>query len=175
MTKMRPDLAGADPALPSSLHDGRIEPIGLPHFFPLDGNDGIIGAEFWPTDGYSTNFYTVIYRTHDGGLNWQPTTPVDTGCVELHHGPEGLDLESRPHSTGSTAPVKGILYRTDDRGTSWRPVKAVQSLEEYLTHGEDIVRLDFVDDEYAGRLLGRAQPDPASEIHRRRTTWTKLR
>jgi photosystem II stability/assembly factor-like uncharacterized protein len=27
-------------------------------------------------------------------------------------------------------------------------VKAEKNLEEYLTHGEDIVQLDFVDDEY---------------------------
>ena len=52
------------------------------------------------------------------------------------------------HNTGSTTPVKGTLYRTDDGGTSWGPVKAEKTLEEYLTHGEEIVQLEFVDDEY---------------------------
>ena len=135
--------------LPSSLHDGRIEPTGLPHFFPMGGNDGIIGAQFWPTDGYSTNFCTVIYRTHDGGLNWQPTTPVKyMGVLDFITARKGWIWSPRPHSTGSTAPVKGTLYRTDDGGASWKPMKAEKSMEDYLTHGEDIVRLDFVDDDY---------------------------
>ena len=135
--------------LPSSLHDGRIEPTGLPHFFPMGGNDGIVGAQFWPTDGYSTNFCTVIYRTHDGGLNWQPTTPVKyMGVLDFITARKGWIWSPRPHSTGSTAPVKGTLYRTDDGGASWKPVQAEKSMEDYLTHGEDIVRLDFVDDEY---------------------------
>jgi len=62
--------------------------------------------------------------------------------------PSGKNLTEHSHDIGSTAPVKGILYRTEDGGTSWRPVKAEKSLQEYLTHGEDIVRLQFVDDEY---------------------------
>jgi photosystem II stability/assembly factor-like uncharacterized protein len=135
--------------LTSSLHDGRIEPIGLPHFFQMGGKDGIVGAEFWPADNGSTNFYTVIYNTHDSGLNWQPTTPVKSrGVWDFISAQKGWLWSVEAHTTGSTAPVKGTLYRTDDGGTSWKPVQAEKNLEEYLTHGEDIVQLDFVDDEY---------------------------
>jgi photosystem II stability/assembly factor-like uncharacterized protein len=135
--------------LPSLLHDGRMVPVGLPHFFPMDGKDGIVEAEFCPTDSRATNFCTVIYRTHDGGLNWQPTTAVKyRGVWDFISPRKGWIWSAEAHNTGSTAPVKGILYRTDDGGASWRPVKAEKSLEEYLTHGEDIVQLDFVDDKY---------------------------
>jgi photosystem II stability/assembly factor-like uncharacterized protein len=135
--------------LPSSLHDGRMEPIGLPHFFPTGGKDGITVAGFRPTDSESTNFCTVIYTTHDGGLTWQPTTPLK--CMDVWDfitDRKGWIWSAESHGTGSTAPVKGTLYRTEDGGSSWRPVKAARSLEEYLTHGEDIVQLDFVDAEH---------------------------
>jgi photosystem II stability/assembly factor-like uncharacterized protein len=42
--------------------------------------------------------------------------------------------------------VKGILYRTDDGGQTWKPIAMKKSLEDYLTHGERIIQLDFVDD-----------------------------
>jgi photosystem II stability/assembly factor-like uncharacterized protein len=135
--------------LPSSLHDGRMVPIGLPHFFPMGRKDGITVAEFRPTDNGSTNSGTAIYGTHDGGLTWQPTTPVKFGRVwDSISARKGWIWSAQPHNTGSTAPVKGILYRTAAGGASWKPVQAERSLEEYLTHGEDIVQLDFVDDEY---------------------------
>jgi len=135
--------------LPSSLHDGRMVPIGLPHFFPMGGKDGITVAEFWPNDHDSTNFCTVIYSSQDDGLNWQPTTPVNSrGVWDFISARKGWIWSAEAHSTDSTAPVKGTLYRADDSGASWRPVNAEKSLEEYLTHGEDIVQLDFVDDEY---------------------------
>ena len=135
--------------LPASLHDGRMVPIGLPHFFPMGGKDGITVAEFWPTDHDSTSFCAVIYSTHDGGLNWQPTTPVNSrGVWDFISARKGWIWSAEAHNTDSTAPVKGTLYRTDDGGASWRPVNAEKSLEEYLTRGEDIVQLDFVDDEY---------------------------
>src|SRR5206468_2616794 len=63
-------------SLPASLPSGRMDPIGLPRFVQPDSNQGILPAEFHPTNGDSTNFATMIYSTHDGGLNWQPTTPV---------------------------------------------------------------------------------------------------
>ena len=71
--------------------------------------------------------------------------------------------------------IKGTLYHTDDSGAPWRPVNAEKSLEEYLTHGEDIVRLDIVDDEYGwaiardGRNLTQLLKSTDAG-----TTWTKL-
>ena len=91
----------------------------------------------------------VIYRTHDGGRTWQPATPVKyMGVWDFITARKGWIWSPEPHSTTSTAPVKGILYRTNDGGISWEPVKTEKSLEEYLTHGEDIVQLEFVDDQY---------------------------
>jgi len=138
-------------SLPASLPSGRMDPIGLPRFFQPDSNQGILPAEFHPTNGDSTNFATMIYSTHDGGLNWQPTTPVNCrgrGVWDFISAREGWIWSAEAHNTDSTAPVKGTLYRTADGGASWRPVNAEKSLEEYLTHGEDIVQLEFVDGEY---------------------------
>ena len=105
--------------LPSSLHDGRIVPIGLPHFLPMGGKDGITVAEFWPNDHDSTNFCTVIYSTHDGGLKWQPTTSLNScGVWDFISVRKGWIWSPEAHNTDSTAPGKGTLYRTDD-GRTW--------------------------------------------------------
>ncbi len=91
----------------------------------------------------------MIYRTHDGGLNWQPTTPVNFwGIWDFITARKGWMWSPEPHDSGSTAPVKGTLYRTDNGGVSWKPAGTEKSLEQYLTHGENIVQLDFVDGEY---------------------------
>jgi photosystem II stability/assembly factor-like uncharacterized protein len=37
------------------------------------------------------------------------------------------------------------LYFTDDGGKSWTAVKPEKSLETFLTHGENITQLNFVD------------------------------
>ena len=138
--------------LPSSFHDGWMVPIRLPRFFPMGGKNGIVGAEFRPTDNRSTDFCMIIYRTRDGGLTWLPTTPIKPWTFGMNwsfiNARKGWVWSSEMHNTGSTAPVKGTLYRTADGGTLWKPVKAEKSLEAYLTHGEDIVQLDFVDGEY---------------------------
>jgi photosystem II stability/assembly factor-like uncharacterized protein len=137
-------------SLPASLPSGRMDPIGLPRYFRVDSKEGILPAEYGPTNNSnSTNFATVIYSTHDGGLNWQPTTPVKFfGIWSFITVMKGWIWSPEPHSTGSTAPVKGTLYRTDDGGVSWKPAGMENSLEQYLTQGEDIVQLDFVDGEY---------------------------
>jgi photosystem II stability/assembly factor-like uncharacterized protein len=135
--------------LPASLPPGRMDPIGLPRFFQPDTNQGILPAEFHPADSLASNFCTLIYRTHDGGLNWQPTTLVKfCGVWSFITVKEGWIWSPEPHSTGSTAPVKGTLYHTGDGGFSWKPKGAEKGLERYLTHGEDVGQLDFVDGEY---------------------------
>ncbi len=137
------------PSLPASLPSGRMDPIGLPRFFQPDSNQGILPAEFHPTNGDSTNFATMIYSTHDGGLNWQPTTPVKfCGVWSFISVKKGWIWSPEPHNTGSTAPVKGTLYRTEDGGVSWKPTGTEKGLEQYVTQGEDIVQLEFVDGEY---------------------------
>ncbi|HTV40705.1 MAG TPA: hypothetical protein VMF08_09025 [Candidatus Sulfotelmatobacter sp.] len=129
---------------PPSLHDGSIEPRALPRFF---GTNGIVETLFAPNDSESTNFYTVFYDTHDDGQTWQPTTPVRfTGVSSFMSSETGWIWSPEPYNSNSTAPVKGILYRTDDGGQTWQAIS--KSLENYLTHGETIVQLDFVDDEY---------------------------
>jgi photosystem II stability/assembly factor-like uncharacterized protein len=131
--------------LPPSLLNGRIRPAELPHFF---GDDGIIGTIFAPNDSESTNFCTVIYNTHNGGKTWQPTMPVKfDGVWNFISAQKGWLWSPEPHSSNSTAPVKGILYRTGDGGETWNSLPADNGLEKYLTHGEDIVQLDFVDED----------------------------
>jgi photosystem II stability/assembly factor-like uncharacterized protein len=131
--------------VPPSLHDGRIEPEELPHFF---GNEGIVGTSFVPNDNDSTNFYMVVYHTHDGGETWQPSTPVKfDGVWNFISSKKGWMWSPEPRSSTSIAPVKGILYRTDDGGETWKPLQAENGLEKYLTHGENIVQLDFVDED----------------------------
>ena len=61
--------------------------------------------------------------------------------------PDSPVLAVVPVETDFDAATVGFLL-PDDGGASGRPVNAEKSLEEYLTRGEDIVQLDFVDDEY---------------------------
>ncbi len=133
--------------LPSSLHVGKIEPIGLPLFFGRNRQEGILATEFCPADNASAGVATVIYTTRDGGSHWGTTTPVKfLGVCAFITAGKGWMWSAEPRSTGATAPVKGTLYRTEDGGNSWVPLEAKKGLEEYLTHGESIVQLDFVDD-----------------------------
>jgi photosystem II stability/assembly factor-like uncharacterized protein len=139
---------------PPSLHDGRIEPRELPRFF---GNEGIVGTSFIPNDSVSTNFYMVVYHTDDGGETWQPTTPVKfDGVWNFISSKKGWMWSPEPRSSTSIAPVTGTLDRTDDGGETWKPMPAENGLEKYLTHGESIVQLNFVDDEY-GWAIARNQ------------------
>jgi photosystem II stability/assembly factor-like uncharacterized protein len=130
--------------IPQELHDGSIEPCELPRFF---GADGIVEMSFVPNDRESTNDCEVFYDTHDAGQTWQPTTPIKfEGVTSFISAETGWIWSPETHDSNSKAPVKGILYRTDDGGQTWKPIS--KSLEDYLTHGERIIQLDFVDDEY---------------------------
>jgi tetratricopeptide (TPR) repeat protein len=130
--------------IPPSLHDGSIQPSALPHFF---GGAGIVETAFVPTDRESTNYYKVFYQTHDAGKTWEPALPVKFDGISSFVSYEtGWIWSGEPHDSNSKAPVQGMLYRTDDGGQTWKPIS--KSLEPFLTHGENIVQLDFVDDEY---------------------------
>jgi photosystem II stability/assembly factor-like uncharacterized protein len=132
---------------PPDLHDGRMEPDRLPQFFPSDGQTGIVGAEFHPTDLDSTNVFKVIYITHDGGLSWQPATPVQFGGAwQFINERQGWMWSQEPaYNTPWTAPVKGALLHTEDGGVTWLPVPATPGLAAGLTQRDNIVQLDFVD------------------------------
>ena len=135
-------------SLPDSLPPGRIQPMGLPRFFEPDRKEGILPAAYYPTDNDPCTFGTVLYHTHDGGLNWRPTKPIHySGIWDFTTISKGWVWSSKAHDTGSTARVKGTLYRTEDGGVSWKPAGTKKGPEQYLTHGEDIVQLDFVDGE----------------------------
>jgi photosystem II stability/assembly factor-like uncharacterized protein len=152
-------------ALPASLESGHMEPAGLPRFFHPDSREGILPAEYHPTNSEAASFATVVYSTHDGGLTWHPTTPVRfSGAWNFINASKGWLWSPEPHGTGSTAPVKGILFRTDDGGISWKAVGTGKGLERYLTRGEDIVQLDFVDGEY-GWAIARNRHNLTQLLH----------
>lgn len=152
-------------SLPASLHAGWMEPIGLPRFFRRDSHEGILPAQYQPTNSESASFATVIYRTHDGGFSWQPSTPVKfDGLWSFITARKGWMWTPEPHGTGSTAPVKGTLYRTDDGGVSWKPAGTGKALEQFLTRGEDMVQLDFVDGAY-GWAIARDRHNLTQLLH----------
>ena len=133
---------------PPGYDAGRMEPLGLPEFFSPRGKEGILAAQFVPSDSLATNYATAIYQTHDGGLSWQATAPVKfINVMSFISARRGWVWSPEPHGSNSTAPVKGTLYRTVDGGMSWQPVRPVKALDEYLTHGQDVVQLDFVDEQ----------------------------
>ncbi len=151
-------------SLPASLQPGRMDPAGLPQFFRPE-SEGILPAQYHPTNSEAASFATVSYSTHDGGLTWQPTTPVKfSGIWNFVTARKGWIWSPEPHDTGSTAPVKGTLFRTGDAGLSWKPVGTGKSLEQYLAHGEDIVQLDFVDDE-CGWAIARDRHNLTQLLH----------
>lgn len=141
------------PSLPDSLPPGRIQPMGLPRFFRPDSNEGFLPAAYYPTTNDSGNPGTVIYHTHDGGLNWQPTKPAEySGIWDFITASKGWVWSSKPHNTGSTAPFKGTLYRTEDGGVSWKPAGTKKSLEEYLSHVKTLFNSTLWTAKTAGRL-----------------------
>jgi photosystem II stability/assembly factor-like uncharacterized protein len=56
------------------------------------------------------------------------------------------------------------LYRTDDGGVSWKPAGTGKALEQFLTRGEDIVQLDFVDGAY-GWAIARDRHNLTQLLH----------
>lgn len=159
--------------LPASFQSGRVEPRGLPKFFPSGGNDGIIVTELSEAD-------MVVYATRDGGRHWRPTTPVREGAVsEFISARQGWAWSPEPHDSDYAGPVKGVLYRTENGGLSWRPVRAQNGLDKFLTHGEEVTQLDFVDSEYGWALVrvGEQRGAPSSLLKTTDggETWHALR
>ena len=146
------------PPLPGGFQGGGLNPTGLPKFFP-GGRDGILAAKCWPAP-QSRNFdsgFLSIYTTHDGGLTWQPTKPLecDWGVWNFITVKKGWVWSFGIHYSNSGEPVggfEGTLYRTDDGGSTWIPVKPGKGLPRYLTNGESVRQLHFVDDKH-GRVL----------------------
>jgi hypothetical protein len=150
--------------LPPSLHDGSIVPQKLPEFF---GSDGIVEAAFNPNDRGSTNDCEIFYDTHDAGKTWRPTSRVKrVGAYSFVSGKRGWIWCPQTHDSNSTAPVRGTLSRTDDGGRTWKAINMKQSLENYLTHGQRIIQLDFVDDAYGWAIA----QDGRNETQLLRTT-----
>jgi photosystem II stability/assembly factor-like uncharacterized protein len=122
-------------------------PMGLPQFFPPNNTDGILPAVFVPTNP-STNSFTAIYRTHDGGMTWQATTPIRFfGLWSFISADKGWVWSPELPDPGSTAPVHATLYRTKDGGESWAPLRPKRGLDQYVTKGRHVIQLDFVDDQ----------------------------
>ena len=139
---------------PAGSPAGRMEPDRLPQFFPGDGLTGILGAEFHPDDVDATNHYKVIYATHDGGVNWRPTTPVKDGSAwNFITDQQGWMWSEEPHDLRATMPGKGVLNYTEDGGLTWRPVPTDHGLATRLTPREDVVQLDFVDSDCGWALV----------------------
>ncbi len=119
----------------------------------------------------------MIYDTYDGGDTWQPTTPVPfQGAWSFISARTGWIWSPEPHNSDSTAPVKGTLYRTDDGGESWQVVPARKGLENYLTHGEEIVELNFADARF-GWAIAQDQHDLTQLLRTRDggKTWNRIR
>jgi photosystem II stability/assembly factor-like uncharacterized protein len=88
--------------------------------FFLDGNHAWLGSSIQPGSG-SPDFSVAIYRTDDGGRNWQPagTAAVDAGW------PASMQFVDPTHgwlfiNQGAAAGSQGVaFYGTVDGGTSW--------------------------------------------------------
>src|SRR5262249_5517933 len=112
---------------------GRAAPAGLPRFFPTYGFNGTIDAEFvpdGPNNGYSTD---VTYNTHNGGLTWQfsgPVQPVEVARLRLkllarNKRIAQLEFVDKNHSwavmLGNNLDAQ--LFQTTDGGQTWTIVQ----------------------------------------------------
>jgi len=133
-------------SFPASFGAGRMKPSGLPRFFS-DDRKGVIEAIFVPQNPDSTNVPTIVYRTRDSGMSWQPGEPIFGGqCTcSFYNATEGWLW--RDQSLWQSRPVQGTLFRTHDGGVSWTEIKAQKSLADALKTGLRIVQLEFVDDQ----------------------------
>ncbi len=131
-------------ALPPGYEDGRLS-IGLPTFFGTGQQDGLLPAQYQPPSGRASEFASIVYATHDGGKTWQATTPVrNGGAFDFLDGNEGWVWSAEPADTGSTAPVRGTLYHTRDGARTWEALAGAPGLEAFLTHGGEVLQVDFV-------------------------------
>ena len=77
----------------------------------------------------------------------------------------------KPSFINVTTPVQGILYRTDNGGITWSQLPTAKGLATSLTHHrDDIVQLDFVDQDCGWAMSQKWNdlPDPPAATHRRR-------
>ena len=141
------DWKGQTLPFPTSSEPGRMEPSGLPRFFPSDGKKGVIQGDFVPQNRVSTNLPTVIYHTRDAGMSWQPGAPILGGrCASsFYNATEGWLW--RDESFWNSRPARGTLFRTHNGGVSWTEIKAQQSLADILKPGLQVRQLEFVDDQ----------------------------
>ncbi len=136
--------------------DGLIEPLGLPRFFSGGHHDGILCAQFRPTNQEDADFRTVIYKTHDAGRTWHEVLALKAfGAFDFITEKQGWFW-----SMGAEGP--GQFYHTDDGALSWKPVGPAYAQKPFVHHRR-IAQLNFVDDQF-GWALAQEFNDEQSEL-----------
>jgi len=159
---------------PLSSEPGRMEPAELPRFF---GSDTVLAmARFAPTNVDSTNFYMAVCVSHDGGRTWQSSSPFrHRGVWDFTSVADGWIWEEERRGSNSTLPGEGRLYHTIDGGNSWTPVHPRKSLEAFLSHGETVTQIDFVDNDCGWALvLGPRDTTQLVQTTDGGVTWNRL-
>ncbi len=121
-------LSGADPSLTilyRSADGGRTwrrQKLPLPVGYRRD-NIATAPPAFFGTDGVlpvhlTTPSAFVLYRTHNGGSSWLPTTPIRTPSGNNQDIADAMALTARLVWTW----VGSTLYRTADGGVRWQPI-----------------------------------------------------
>ena len=120
--------------LPTSLHRGRMAPVGLPSFSSSKGKDGSLEANFVPEDSAVRDSSPITYVTHDGGRIWQWGESSQAGRQArteshqwLEQGKRISQLQFVDKNNGWAVALgndlSGELLRTKDGGRTWTEVQ----------------------------------------------------
>jgi photosystem II stability/assembly factor-like uncharacterized protein len=146
MAAVQTEIQGL-PENPMPVGEALLVVTDLPRFFQSSPGQGVLEARFMAGTTEAPNYFSVIYRTFDGGRTWQPSEPIGpvfpvskSSFITSEKGWVWIDEQRRL----SKLAIPGKLYATDDGGKTW-PI-FTSNLPQMMA-GREMQQLDFVDAE----------------------------